>query len=421
MLTLVTDTTSPLSSPLSPDATPLPSPDTERALADQVSAEAAGFSLRPPVYALGTAVSERGKKNFRQSRRDFESLPYANDACAALATEVEAERRHDVHAEARSLRMERDGRLTSDLGSLPVTERAVEGLCRLVTPGGAGYLTACPPDLRAENLNHWLSRAALVNASGVTKPRQLTLRARQVGGGCEIYSVVGPRYAPLDIDVIATQLHGLVPADARAEVLYDGYRARISVLFHSNIRPGQCVAGEIFKAGVSITTADDGTGAIKVAAQVWRNLCRNLILIDHAEQATTTRHVGKNLRDVVSAGIARAMGKIQHFAGKWSEATVENVLERYGVDDVETIFRALVETRAVHVAGYGPDAMVERLQRAWDVEPGYSKTAIVNAVTRAAHTEEWRSWTTAEELERTAGELLYARVWRVERPLGDLA
>ena len=67
---------------------------------------------------------------------------------------------------------------------------------------------------------------------------------------------------------------------------------------------------------------------------------------------------------------------------------------------------------------FSSDEMVERLQRAWDVEPGYSKTAIVNAVTRAAHTEEWRSWSTSEDLERAAGELLYARGWNVQLPEG---
>jgi len=144
------------------------------------------------------------------------------------------------------------------------------------------------------------------------------------------------------------------------------------------------------------------------------HLCKNLIIIDRAEQATVTRHVGRNLGDIVQAGIERAMKSVSHFADKWSEATVENVLERYGVDDVETIFRALVATRAVHVPGFGNEEMVERLQRAWDVEPGYSKSAIVNAVTRAAHTEEWKSWTTSEELERSAGDLLYARAWNVQ-------
>jgi len=57
-----------------------------------------------------------------------------------------------------------------------------------------------------------------------------------------------------------------LPKDARAEVVNDGYRARLSVLFHSNLLRERCVAGEIFKAGVSITTADDGTRAVRIAA-----------------------------------------------------------------------------------------------------------------------------------------------------------
>jgi hypothetical protein len=76
-----------------------------------------------------------------------------------------------------------------------------------------------------------------------------------------------------------------------------------------------------------------------------------------------------------------------------------DVCGRSGVDDVGAIFRALVSNRAVYVPGIAADEMVERLQRAWDVEPGYSKTAIVNAVTRA-------------------GALLYARVWNVQMPEG---
>jgi hypothetical protein len=30
---------------------------------------------------------------------------------------------------------------------------------------------------------------------------------------------------------------------------------------------------------------------------------------------------------------------------------------------------------------------------------------------------EWRSWTTSEDVERAAGELRYARVWNVQRPV----
>src|SRR5262249_19647581 len=85
-------------------------------------------------------------------------------ASAAFAESVEAERRADLAVDAPSLQILPDGRLASDFGSLPLSERAIEGLGTLVTPGGAGYLASCPPDLHATNVNHWLSGA--VDATG---------------------------------------------------------------------------------------------------------------------------------------------------------------------------------------------------------------------------------------------------------------
>lgn len=82
-----------------------------------------------------TAVNAT-ERNFRQSRRDFKALPFATDACGDLAAQVEAERRCDTVVDAPFTQMETDGRLTSELGSLPISERALEGLSRLVTPGG---------------------------------------------------------------------------------------------------------------------------------------------------------------------------------------------------------------------------------------------------------------------------------------------
>jgi hypothetical protein len=133
MLTLLTDN-SPLTATLDTQTSTALSPDRDCALADEAAAKAAGFSLRPPVYAIGTAVNATGERNFRQSRRDFEALPFASDACGDLAAQVEAERRCDIVVDAPFTRMETDGRLTSELGSLPISERALEGLSRLVTP-----------------------------------------------------------------------------------------------------------------------------------------------------------------------------------------------------------------------------------------------------------------------------------------------
>src|SRR5207302_1367866 len=67
------------------------------------------------------------------------------------------------------------------------------------------------------------------------------------------------------------------------------------------------------------------------------------------------------------------------------------------------VFRQLLEQGLVHVAGVTMDAMVERLMRAWRSEPGHTVTAVVNAVTRAAHAEPWSSVWAETELAEQGG------------------
>ena len=96
------------------------------------------------------------------------------------------------------------------------------------------------------------------------------------------------------------------------------------------------------------------------------------------------------------------------------------MLEKYGVSDVDAVFRGLVYNKVVHVPGIKPEEMMERLQRAYQAEPGYGKDAIVNAVTRAAHAETWGSWTDVEDMERTGGALLFQPVWNLAIPADEL-
>ena len=420
----------------------------ERAKADEIAATEAGFSVAPPIYEIGSLVNQWGVENFRASREEFEAMPKAHEACAKLHGQVQAEERQDLIVDVNSLRMLPDGRLTRGGGKLDVTERAITGLGTHVTPGGASYLKECPPELRAENLNHWFENngtredARETNKlmrewerrgcrgpqpSPVIIPRQVTLRTRKnhASGRRENFAVVGPRYSAHDIDAIAEQVmtSPAIPADARADIVYDGYRARIDVLFHSNVQPERVVAGEMFKAGIMLKTADDGSGSIQIAAQVWRNLCLNLIIIDHAKEMVMRRsHRGNGIAEAVEAGIADAMNKVAHFANKWSEATVEDVVEKYGLADMDALFRGLVFNKVVHVPGIKPKAMFERLQRAYRKEielapdQRFNRSIVVNTVTRAAHSEEWRRWTDVEELETTGGQLLYQPVWNVQIP-----
>jgi hypothetical protein len=413
----------------------------ERATADEIAATAAGFSVKPPIYEIGSLVNEWGVDNFKASREEFEAMPTAAEACGKLAAQVALEKREDLIVNVDSIRMLQDGRITRGGGKLDVSERALTGLGTHVTPGGAGYLRDCPAGLRADNLNHWFeangtredarATSKLMRAweakgcrgpqpAPVIIPREVTLRTRNnhSSGRRENFAVVGPRYAAHDIDKIAEQIitSPAIPSDARADIVYDGYRSRIDVLFHSNVQPEKVVAGEMFKAGIMVKTADDGSGSIQIAAQVWRNLCLNLIIIDHAKDMVMRRsHRGNGIAEAVEQGIADAMVKVQHFADKWSEATVQNVEEKYE-RTIEAIFRGLVFNKEIHVAGVRPKAMMERLNRAWEAEPGYDKTSIVNAVTRAAHSETWRKWTDVEDLEAKGGALLFQKDWNIVIP-----
>lgn len=420
------------------DDGPISADGKARAEEDEAAAVAAGWSLKPPVYAIGSKVNSTGVANFRASRQEHDSKASVEEACGKLIDLVEKEDRKDLVCKVPSLKMLDDGRITRGGAALAVSERAITGVGVMVTPGGASYLRSCPPALRATNFNHWAKEGwrvdqratdALVEAwqdggqrgdkpAPVMVEKELTLRTRfnHTSGKREAWSFVGPRYEAHDINNIAEQImrHEAIPGDAKCDIVYDGYRARIDVLFHTDIQPELAVAGEIFKAGIMVKTADDGSGSIQISAQVFRNLCLNLIIIDHAKDLVTRRrHFGQGIEADIATGIQTAMGKVKYFADKWSEATLENVIERYGASNVEDVLRGLVHNKVVHVSGVKPDEMFERLMRAYQAEPGYGKDAIVNAVTRCAHSETWGKWTDVEDLERKGGELLFAKVWNV--------
>ena len=426
-----------------------------RAIADEAAAAEAGFTLRPPIYEIGRLVNYVGVDNFRRSQMEFEKMATVDEACGHLQATIAAEDRQDKVVDVPNLHMLDDGKLhTKGNGTYPLSRRALQGLCGFTTPGGAGYLSECAPKLRAFNLNQWFEapqgagstgggyredrRATTaqnkdwqleVNRAeryGTTVPAQpepvmvekaVTLRTRKGAseGERELFAVVGPNYGEHDIDKIAAQIMEGVPSGARCNVVYDGYKARIDILFHSNLEPEKAVAGEIFKAGVCITTADDGSGSIKISAEMWRNLCLNLYIIDNAKELITSRrHFGQGISEAVEAGIATAQTKIAHFMNKWNAGNLEDVVQRYNVDNADTILRALAYNKVVHVSGVKKEEMYQRLKRAWEKEPGVNRNAFVNAVTRAAHEESWNRWTDSEDLERLGGRLLYAKQWNVE-------
>ena len=397
-----------------------------RSKADELKARELGFSPAPPVFEIGTKVNAIGVGNFRQSRTDWEAKPRLPDLARNFADLIRAERRADSVVKVPECYVHPRGNFKAPDGQFyTMSQRAMDGLATHVTPGGAAYLKQCPPDLRAANLNHWIANAFQRDAreskrlgQEVTRAREITLRTRARKGGMrEVYAVTGPKYVPFNVDAVASEAAKGIGGDARGDLKYDGYRMTLDAVFHSNIAPEKAVAGEFFKGCVRITAADDGSGAINVKLGLWRNLCRNLIIVDFDQVLVgSRRHIGKaqNMASDVAELMATASERINLLVGKWNECSTENVLERYDLQDVDEVFNGLVINGCVSAPGVTREDMVKRLHAAWEREPGYSKTDILNAITRAAHENTWSSWSDSEELESQAGELLYQRVWNLD-------
>lgn len=401
----------------------------ERSQTDVLLAERNGFSMAWPLYDRGTVVNETGVRHARQSRQDWEALPSAYDACSAFSDKIRAEQRRDHVVSLADLRMDVNGRVGRGGRGLALTENALSNMVGRVSAslrqlgeeglGGAGsYLRSCPPALRAQNVNHWQEKLA-----GLSCADQIRIRERKNEVSREVYAILSDSYTPFDADKVADAVGHASPANAKGAVTYDGQRTRIECLFHSNVQPEHFVAGEVFKAGVIVTTDDTGGGAVRASAVVWQNLCRNLILIDKASQEVVNlRHVGdaQKLEHTFRKGFREAMGKVQAFATQWDVACEDVIKPISGQQLREELIRAaiksVIERALVPVSGRKPEA--ERLVfRAWQQDRsgaglangGLNRAALANAFTRYAHEyAEGGPWL-EDEIQEAAGKLVWGR------------
>ncbi len=427
-----------------------------RITADIATARAAGFGTGVPVYRVGTVVNSTGVANFNAKRAEFDALPLATVALASLQGTIVAEQRKDVTVSLADLRMDSEGAIglaskgqtlwTCERDMLATLASRVSSAHPEATrPAGLGsYLASCPKRLRAPNLNAWTE----------TAPEEATavLRTRVGKGGDRgVFAVVSDAHPTTgtDIDKIAAMTSDAIKsaglgADMRARVTYDGRRAMLDVQAFSNIKAESAAAGEIFRAGVRITTDDTGGGAIVGSATIEQNLCRNLIIL-HTGSAHTFRIVHKgDVRRIVEElrhGIRKALQAASVFARQWSTACGSSVLDL--VDFPVTGERAIAEVMAATFAGaLSGDVLpigsgtvggrvrteVPRLLQAWKADRaegsaavaqhgGATLAAVVNAATRYAHTVEADEWE-GDRIERAAGKVL-AGAESIELPSVD--
>lgn len=357
----------------------------------------AGFALDPPIYAAGTRVLPLGDQKFRLERTRVEHLPLFRDAASAISGAVRTERRRDRTLPLRDIAMTEHGTLLLGEEEVALEIGAFYQLAAVAGFGmGARYLAErCDGELRSANVNTQLARLP---------DRQVTFRLREADDTTQAYATVTPTYTAVDTDVVLDVVDSAL-ADAHVEMLYDGTGVRATALW----MPDQVVdlaAGDIFKAGVRVTTDDTGRGRIRICAVVFRNRCLNLIIIGEGSVETVSAvHKGERSRilDAIANGVVTARSKVADFLDAWGHA-------RSTKTNPENLLRMWVEDKSIHAPGVrDTDAVVQALLDAFHKEPGDTVADAVNAVTRAAHETPWWGVNIREELERQAAQLVYVR------------
>lgn len=418
-----------------------------RATTDEEAARKSGFAVKQPIYALGTAVNSTGVANANRSRLEHEQKPFVREYCDAFKSQIEAEQRSDILVPRKDIRMTNAGRLMVGIRKLWLNESAFDSMVARMDVGGSGYLSKCWPELRAININQWCKRFGELEdlareefkrnppkrGRGVAKKFNenvfnIRTRVNPNHEAREVFGVVTDSYTTFDVDKVAEALKIAAPADARGTVTYDGERARFEVLWHSDIAANEFCAGEIFKAGVIIKTADDGSGGLNVWAVVWRNLCRNLIIVDEAKVPTARiRHIG-SLEKLVAKfqeGFKDALERVEHFRNAWGYAVSENVIERSQTRTDEEIpiniqdalpgfFFSMLRQDLITVPNKRKKDVVVDLVRAYNMDPAnnpdkLTRASLVNAITRYAHEGSFNDSFVEDDLQVAAGSLLFGK------------
>lgn len=433
----------PVPAPVAPPAPPVPPAPVERGVtvsstgkarstSDFEAARAAGFAPKASLYERGTMVVQTGVDNAKSSREEHDALPLVGPAMIDLAATVRAEQRVDVPCAVRDLRMLPDGSLTRGTGTLLVDRVAFPSLAaRAGLPGGAGgYLSECPPDLRAHNWEAWRQAA---DPEATIKLRTRIAKRPDGSKFRELIAAVGEGYPAVDADEIADLVREAMPPEARAVVAYDGRQVKVDVEFHSDVKPEGYVSGEFFKAGLRFRSDDTGGGSIKGSAFVLQNLCLNLIVLDRAQKPLfAIPHKGDRDRMIqeMREGMKQGIESLGHFLDAWGYARMPSILTEIraanphagsdlpGADLSEWtqgallmagITDALRKQELVPLRGRKVEVR-EAVLRRWREDPNdappLSRQRVVNALTSYAARDVSDPWE-RDAIERGAGALLW--------------
>lgn len=255
---------------------------------------------------------------------------------------------------------------------LPSAKRLISTRLRLPQD----YLMRCPPELQAQNLNHWLRR--LEDTPLFCRFNEQNVRA-----------FFTPRYKPIDNIEIMTRVMEAFDPDLEVELRLNN---EIMVLNIPDYGRTFAVHGDPIMPGTNFSNSEVGLASYCCSVFYQRIVCTNgLIATDQI--AVKTRHI--------------KMHALDDF-----ESTMEQVkrMARYQEEKIRISIESSVDNPKATIASFGKQFQltkdeIEIAQAAWDEDPKYSLWNVIQAFTWAAKNQELPA-ELAYKFQRVGGQIL---------------
>ena len=247
------------------------------------------------------------------------------------------------------------------------------------------YLSRCPAELQAKNLNFWIEQERQQRETFFCRFDDNWLRA-----------VFTERYRPLDNMEILSQLiqHGFDPSTPVQYAIDDGmFLVKIPEYARAfGVNPGYGKLDEIVP-GVSFANSEVGLLAFSIEAFFYRLVCTNGLIAKTSSTVSRFKHISnrglENFPDTLAGVIEESLQKQEQFKLSRTspvddpDGSIETFSKRFGLSQAET----------------------EVVRKAYLLEPGATMFHVINAFTAGAKDASLEALQ-AYRLESTGGQIL---------------
>jgi len=345
-----------------------------------------------------TALVPQIESNVQTMLGDVFALPKVAESIDMLSETIAAEHPADLPVKFADVTMdENDAALCFNTLKCQYTRHALTQAVLRIKPEGtsgvAGYLAACPPDLRAINYNFWHQNFYGPEVSDPPK-NDVMLRTRFNGVGSVVRAVVSQSYSPIDDLPLVREFQSIAPAGAHMRSVRGDLKSRFDVIWPTMKR--LLIPGEPLMVAVRLANSETGVSSIRLDPIVYFARYSSSIIIPTRSPEVVIRHIGE-AANRLTKGLIAVMSTIDPFVDMLHKSYTDMIIGQF--ESIDQMFECLRRAFKLNAT------TVLRLQ---NTLVGISRADVITAMAQAANDMPIED---GEELQRAAG-VLASKGWK---------